>query len=281
MLEDTIKRGVMEQSLHEALQWLLSKIELVAVAGLIIIIGIKLVKLFIKLIKKSLEKTNLNLAVVGFVLSLIRIILYICVFFFAAGTVGFQVTSVATLLGTTGLTLGLAFQGSLSNFAGGVLILINKPFKIGDYIIENVNKCEGTVVEIDIFYTKLRTFDNKIIVIPNGGLTNCSLINTTANEERQLDIKIGVSYKQNIGQVKDILKNIIETSEYYIKDREYKIFVDELADSSVKMGIRFWIKSDKYYDAKWATTEAIKIQFDKHGIEIPYNQLEVTLNNEK
>ncbi len=154
-----------------------------------------------------------------------------------------------------------------------------KPFKVGDYIIENDKKCEGTVVAIDIFYTKLKTYDNKIIVIPNGNITANSLINVTAEASRKLDISVGVAYDSDIKLVKDTLTEIVTGSKYYDDTKEMNIFVDSFQESSIKMGIRCFVKTEDYWVAKWEITENIKLKFDENNIVIPYSQVEVTLKN--
>jgi small conductance mechanosensitive channel len=196
----------------------------------------------------------------------------------AAALLGFQVTSFVTILGASSITIGLALQGSLSNLAGGVLILILKPFDIGDYIIENSTKSEGTVVGIDIFYTKIRTIDNKIVVIPNGSLANTSIVNVTQLGERMVEIKVGIAYRENVSRVRRVLEETAFNSEYNIEEREIISFVDDFQESSVRFGLRFWVKSENYFKAKWAVTEAIKNRLEEEGITIPFNQLEVKIN---
>ena len=176
-----LNKSKLEQYGDQLLDWLADKTFDIVVALLFLFIGMKVAKLIVKIVKKTFEKTTLEESVEGFLLSVIKGILYAVVFIMAISIVGVQVTTLVAILGTASLSIGLALQGSLANFAGGVLILIMKPFKVGDYIIENDKKCEGTVESIDIFYTKLKTYDNKIIVIPNGNITANSLINVTAD----------------------------------------------------------------------------------------------------
>ncbi len=173
------------------------------------------------------------------------------------------------------VALGLALQGSLSNFAGGVLILLLKPFEVGDYIIEDTNKNEGTVKEIQIFYTKLCTIDNKTIVIPNGILTNNSLTNATAKDERRLDLKIDISYDADLKKAKLLIERILTEDEAVLQDEEINVFVDSLGESSVVIGARAWTKSEAFWPARWRILEEIKEQFDENGVEIPYRQLMV------
>ena len=181
------------------------------------------------------------------------------------------------LLGSAGVAVGLALQGTLSNVAGGVLLLILKPFQVGDYIVLTGTDCEGEVAAMDIFYTKLKTIDNRVIVIPNGTLSNSNLINNTKQERRLIDIEVGISYDADIKEVKRILTDIAKNEKRILDQDGVKIFVSSLADSSVMMGIRCWVSTSDYVATKWALNEEIKIQFDEEGIEIPYQKLDVCI----
>ena len=277
---EKVDSNVFEAYMDKIAGWFLDKLLQIAIMLIFLFIAFKIVKFIIKLIKRSFDRTKLDKSVSGFLISLIRAVIYAVIIIMAASIVGIQVTSLVTILGTTGLTIGFALQGSLSNFAGGVLILILKPFKVGDYIIENDKKCEGTVESIDIFYTKIRTFDNRQIVIPNGSITNNSLINLTTNKDRILDLSIGISYDQDIKEAKEILKGVMETSKYSIKDKDINVFVSSFDDSSINLGARCWVDSNDYWNAKWEIIESIKYSFDEHEIEIPYNKLDVNLKQQ-
>ena len=254
-----IESSKIEEYLSKLGDWALNKGFQLVLAIICMYIGMKLSKLIVKMIRKSFKKSNMEES--------------------AASIVGFQVTSLVTILGTASLAIGLALQGSLANFAGGVLILILKPFRVGDYIIENDKQCEGTVVSIDIFYTKLQTYDNRIIVIPNGNITSHSLVNVTAAGIRKLDISIGVAYDSDLKKVKDTLYQVVTENQYYDKTKEVDVFVDSFGDSSIKMGVRCMVATENYWKAKWEIQEAIKYAFDAQGIEIPFDQMEVTLKN--
>lgn len=269
----------LEQYGDQLLDWLADKTFDIIVALIFLFVGMKVAKLLVKIIKRAFAKTTMEDSVEGFLLSVIKGILYAIVFVMAISIVGVQVTSLVAILGTASLSIGLALQGSLANFAGGVLILLMKPFKVGDYIIENDKKCEGTVEAIDIFYTKLKTYDNKIIVIPNGNITANSIVNVTAEKSRKLDITVGVSYDSDIKLVKDTLTRIVKESPYYDKTKEMNIFVDSFQDSSIRMGIRCFVKTEDYWVARWGMLEEIKLRFDEKNIVIPYSQVEVTVKN--
>lgn len=228
-----------------------------------------------RLVRRSLERSAVEKGVEQFVDSLLKFTLYFMLLFSIATKFGVDTASVAALIASGGVALGLALQGSLSNFAGGVLILLLKPFEVGDYIIEDTNKNEGTVKEIQIFYTKLCTIDNKTIVIPNGILTNNSLTNATAKEERRLDLKIDISYDADLKKAKALIERILTEDEAVLQDEEINVFVDSLGESSVVIGARAWTKSEAFWPARWRILEEIKEQFDENGVEIPYRQLMV------
>ena len=189
---------------------------------------------------------------------------------------GFTASSLAAAVASLGVTAGLALQGSLSNFAGGLLILVLHPFRVGDYIIEDTHKNEGTVIEISVFYTKLRTIDNKIIVIPNGTLANTSLTNATKSDRRQMDLVVPIGYDADIKKAKDILMELVEAENRRLPE-DVNVFVKELGASSVDLGLRFWVPTDQYWPVRWQLLEDIKIRFDAEKISIPFQQVDVNI----
>lgn len=228
-----------------------------------------------KLVKHSMQRANADTGVIQFVDSFLKFGLYALLLFTIATKFGVESSSVAALIASGGVAIGLALQGSLSNFAGGVLILLLKPFVVGDYIIVANDGTEGTVKVIQIFYTKLTTVDNKTIVIPNGTLSNSSLTNVTARPERQLDLKVGISYDADLKKAKRLIEELLKTDVSVIQDEDIKVFVDSLADSAVILGLRAWVKTEEYWTSRWRLLEEIKLKFDEEGIEIPFNQLTV------
>lgn len=238
-------------------------------------IGRLVIRWIRKIVRRSFERSGADKGVEQFVDSLLKYGLYALLVFSLISSLGFDTTSVAAVLASGGVAIGLALQGSLSNFAGGVLILLLKPFVVGDYIIEDSNGKEGTVKEIQIFYTKLSTIDNKTIVIPNGMLTNNSITNATAKDERQLDLRVAISYDADIRQAKSVIENLLIKDECIIKNEQINVFVHELADSAVVLGIRAWVKNEEYWETRWRLLEEIKLLLDENGIEIPYPQMTV------
>lgn len=249
------------------------------IALIIFLIGRALIKWIRKSVGKSFEKRNTDKGIAQFTDSLIKYGLYVLLILVIAGNLGIDLSSVSVMFASAGVGLTLALEGVLNNFAGGVLILLLKPFSVGDYIIEDTNKNEGTVKEIRIFHTKLTTVDNRTIVIPNGTLTNNSLTNVTEKEERQLDLKVGISYQSDLKKAKELLEHLILAHPCVRKDESWKVFVDSLGDHAVILGIRAWVKTEDYWETRWALLEQIKLTFDEEGIDIPYNQL--TIHMEK
>ena len=243
-------------------------------------IGRLVIKWIRKIVRRSFERSEADKGVEQFVDSLLKYGLYGILIFCLISSLGFDTTSVAALLASSGVAIGLALQGSLSNFAGGVLILLLKPFVVGDYIIEDTNGKEGTVKEIQIFYTKLSTIDNKTIVIPNGMLTNNSLTNATAKAERKLDLKVDIAYEADLRKAKAVIEEIIRQDDATIKNEEILVFVHELAESSVVIGARAWVKNEDYWNARWRILEEIKLKLDENEIEMAYPHLTVQMGKE-
>lgn len=252
----------------------------VLLAVLILIFGLQFIKIFRKIIKKSLNKANADVGVTQFIDSFVKIGLYVVLIMIIATGFGVNVTSVIAVLGSAGVAVGLALQGSLSNLAGGVLILILKPFKVGDYIIEDANKNEGTVTEIQIFYTKLTTGDNRVIILPNGSLANTSLTNVTQAPYRRLELIVGISYESDLKKAKQLLSQMIDEDEKVIQEKDKNVYVDMLDQSSVNLGIRCWFLKEDYLEGKWRLTEQIKLIFDENNISIPYPQMQLHFEKE-
>lgn len=242
-------------------------------------IGMQIIKVVRRVVKKAMQKAKADLGVIQFVDSFLKTALYVVLAFFMAASFGVDAASIVALLGSAGVAIGLAVQGSLSNLAGGVLILLLKPFKVGDYIVEGTSSKEGTVTEIQIFYTKLVTMDNKEVILPNGNLANNSIINVTARKKRRVDITVGVSYQSDLKLAKNVLLKMLKEDEKALKTEEMLVFVDELGDSSVVLNVRCWFLNEDYWEGKWRITENCKLVLDQAGIEIPFNQLDVHMKS--
>lgn len=274
-----LEEGVMKSWLESVLPSILSFFWSVFLALVVAYIGGKVINLLRKGLRKSLERKDAEEGVKQFVDQVFKVFLWIVVIILILGLFGFTASSLAAAVASLGVTAGLALQGSLSNFAGGVLILMLHPFRVGDYIIEDNHKNEGTVIEISIFYTKLRTVDNKIIVVPNGTLANNSLTNATKSDRRQMDLVVPIGYDADIKKAKDILHRLVMEEQRRLPEADTNIFVKELNGSSVDLGVRFWVPTEEYWKVRWDMLENIKLTFDAEGISIPYTQMDVHVKN--
>lgn len=270
-LEDGVLKSWLESVLPSVFGFFWS----VVLALLVAYIGGKVIKSLRKILRKSLERRDAEEGVKQFADQVFKVFLWIVVVIIILGLFGVTASSLAAAVASLGVTAGLALQGSLSNFAGGMLILMLHPFRVGDYIIEDTNKNEGTVFEISIFYTKLRTVDNKIVVIPNGTLANSSLTNATKSNRRQLDLVVPISYDADIKKAKELLMELSQKETRRLAEEGVKVFVKELNGSSVDLGLRFWVPTEEYWNVRWDMLENIKLTFDAEGIGIPYTQLDI------
>ena len=266
--------SIVEQITH----WGLSGIWKIVFALLIWFIGKKLISLSLKLLKKVFDRESIDVGVVNFTMSIIKFALYAVLILMVIDELGIQTTSLITVFGSAALAVGMSLQGSLSNFAGGVLILIFKPFKVGDYIV--VGNYEGTVRTIEILYTKLTTVDNKVVMLPNGTLSNSNIVNVGAEDFRRLDIEMSIGYSSDLKLAKTLLNTIVNNNPAVIKDRDIKVIVKSLDESCVTLETRVWVKTEDYWDTRFTLLEEYKAEFDKNGIEIPFNQMDVHIINQ-
>lgn len=247
----------------------------VALVLVIFFVGRKLIKKIVSLCDQALKRHGMEVTVRRFFCNMINALGYICMLGILLQTVGLTATSLTALVASAGVAVGLALQGSLSNFAGGVLILLMKPFVIGDYIVQG--NTEGTVKEIGLVYTELITADNRLIVIPNGTLIDSSIVNVTATGKRRLELSVGIGYKSDLKKAKEVLIRLGENDPARDLENPVNVFVSELAESSVNLGLHVWVSSSEYWNAKWRLTENIKMAFDEEGIEIPFKQVEISV----
>lgn len=276
-LEKVAEPGFLKSYLDDLVPHLVNFAFRAVLAVVIYFIGKKIIGWLRRLLRRALERSGVDEGVKQFLDSCAKITLYLILAMAVINELGMETTSIVAVLGSAGLALGLALQGSLSNFAGGVLILLFKPFKVGDYIMEDTHGNEGTVAEIMIFYTKLSTPDNRTVVIPNGTLANASLTNVTQQDRRRVDVYVGVSYDTDIRRAKKLLSEILLSEPSRMEEEDWQVFVDELGDSSVRLGCRLWVAAADYWQVKWRLNERIKEVFDENQIEIPYNHLTVEL----
>lgn len=270
-----------EQLLRDAPKSLLDLFIRAVLCVVVFLIGSRVIAVIRKIAANALKRANASKEVKQFLDSCLKVGMYAFLLFQIAIHLGIDATTIATVLGSATVTIGLAFQGSLKNCIGGILIMMLHPFRVGDYIMEATYQNEGTVSEISIFYTKLATIDNKTILLPNGYLADTSITNVTREENRRVELKVGISYEADIRQAKGILEELLLQEDRICKDREYSIYVDDLAQSAVMLGMRFWTKTEDFWPVRWAMLEKIKYAFDENNISIPYPQMDVHVSEKE
>lgn len=257
----------------KVLSWLIGFGGNLILAGLIFLCGWWLAKLAARLTKRAIKKSRTDPLVAGFVGSLVRSLIMLVAGVSAVAQLQINITSIVAALGAAGLTASFALQGSLSNFVSGVQIIFTKPFKMGDYL--SFGGYEGTVKRIEILYTVLATFDNKEVIVPNSKITGDVVVNFTTNGTRRLDLSYSVSYKADLQRGKEVLSRLAEKDQRVLKDPVPVIAVGELSDSGVTLVMKLWCRQEEYWNLYFAMQEAVKLAFDREGIEIPYPQLDV------
>ncbi|EHZ2656507.1 small-conductance mechanosensitive channel MscS [Vibrio vulnificus] len=269
--------------LNQAETWLTNNSDLLIQYGVniisaivILFIGNIIVKAVANSVSKVLNKKEMDKAVVEFIHGLVRYLLFVIVLIAALGRVGVETASVVAVIGAAGLAVGLALQGSLSNFAAGVLIVAFRPFKSGDYV--EIGGVAGSVEAIQIFQTVLKTPDNKMVVVPNSGVIGGAITNYSRHATRRVDLMVGVSYKSDLKKTKQVIRETLEKDTRILKDPDMTIGVVALADSSVNFVVRPWCKTEDYWAVYFDSMQAIKEALDANGIEIPFPQMDVHLN---
>ncbi len=273
-----------EEQLHQAQKFaemiwngFLGYLPTLIAALVILVAGYLLSKLILKLMKKGMQRTSIDLTVTRFMYSLVRIVLYVLLLTIVLAVLGVPMTSMIAVIGTAGVAIGLALQDSLSNVAGGFNVLIAKPFKVGDYI--ETNGVEGTVEAISIWYTQLLTYDNKAVFIPNGEIVKSKVTNFTYNKTRRIDFIFPISYKADPDKAVELLKEIVSAHEKILDEPKPLISVHSLGESSVNIACYPWVNTEDYWEVYFDMSRLVKKAFDENGIEIPYNQLDVHISN--
>lgn len=282
MLLSSVKgTGVFGAWLDDMLPKALSFFWSVVIALVAWYVGAKIIKYIRKLIARAFEKKGTETGVRQFTDAVVKTGLYIVLIIVILNIFGIQTSSIAAAVASLGVTVGLALQGSLSNFAGGVLILVLHPFTVGDYIVEDTHGNEGTVQEISIFYTKLLTYDGLTVVIPNGTLANSSLTNYSASHARRVFLEVGISYDADLGKAKEVLTGVIRREEKRLTDHPADVITETLGDSAVTLAVRFWTRDSDYWEVRYRTVENMKLALDAAGISIPYPQVDVHVREQK
>ncbi|TKD66655.1 mechanosensitive ion channel family protein [Flavobacterium sp. ASW18X] len=259
-----------EEHISKAIDWVWKLVPNIILAILLLVVGLWFVRLINKMVRKFFDKKDYDPTLESFLQSFISIVLKVLLFVLVVTQLGVKTSSLIAIIGAAGLAIGLALQGSLSNFAGGVLILLFKPFKIGDWI--SAQGVDGSVKEISIFNTKLNTFGNQLAIVPNGQLANGNIVNYSAEPIRRDNYTVGIGYGSNIKKAKDILLELCADDERILKEPKPEVYVAELADSSVNLSLRWWAKNENFWGAKFNLIEQSKLKFDEAGIEIPFPQ---------
>ncbi len=264
--------------LNQLLNWATDLVIKIIVAFIIWKIGKFAMKWVIKIADRALRRAGVEQTVVNFINSIVKVGVYAVIAIIMLDVMGVQTASLIAVFGSAALAVSMSLQGSLSNFAGGILILVFKPFRVDDYII--ANGLEGTVISIEMLYTKLRTADNKIIMMPNGALSNSNIINVGVEGIRRLDVNVGISYGSDIAKAKKLLYEVLENYPTVLKDKETRVIVKELDADCVTLETRAWVLQDDYFDTRFELLELYKKAFDDNGIEIPFSQLDVRIKQD-
>lgn len=259
-----------EQHLENAIDWFWNLLPDLILAIVILIVGLWVIRFINRLVKRFFDKKDYDPALESFLQSFIKIALKVLLAVLVVTQLGVKTSSLVAMIGAAGLAIGLALQGSLANFAGGVLILLFKPFRLGDWI--SAQGVDGSVKEISIFNTKLNTFGNQIAIIPNGILANGNIINYSAEANRRENYIVGIGYGSDLKKAKEILLDICAKDERILKDPAPEVYVNNLGDSSVNLTLRFWAPNEVFWPARFELIEQTKLRFDKAGIEIPFPQ---------
>jgi small conductance mechanosensitive channel len=265
----------MQQYVMGLFPLLVSYLPSILQALLVLLVGLWLIRLVVRLIDKGMNRANTDVSLQKFLLSIVGIGLKALLFISVASMVGIATTSFVAILGAAGLAVGLALQGSLANFAGGVLILMFKPFKVGDYI--DAAGHSGSVESIQVFNTVLKTPDNKTIILPNGAVSSGSIINFSTEKTRRVDFVFGIGYGDDIDKAKNILEGIIQSDERILENDGNLVAVSALADSSVNFTVRVWVEAGNYWPVYFSMFEKVKKAFETENISIPYPQTDVHL----
>ena len=267
----------LEQFLNKIITWATTEGIKLIIGLLLLWLGWKLAKKVVNIMSKTLEKRNVDATVSSFLDTFVEVVLKGIVIYIFLEYVGIKTTGIAALVASAGVAIGLALQGSLSNFAGGVIILLIRPFNVGDYIEGSGHS--GTIERIGMFYTHMTTVDNKLILVPNGNLANGSIVNYSAKELRRVDLTFGVGYEQDVLKVKRVLSNIVDAHELILKDPEPFIALSAHGDSAVNFVVRAWVNNSDYWKVHFDLLEAVKVKFDEEEISIPYPQMDLHIKN--
>ena len=268
--------GALEKLLETLAPSLQKLVFNVVISLIIFFVGRKLIDFLLKLLDKFLAKTSMDVGVSKFLVSAARTCMYAILIFMIVGQLGVNTASIVTVMGAAGLAISMSLQGSLANVAGGILILLMKPFRVGDYVMTSFG--DGTVQAIGLVYTTITTVDNRVLTIPNGTLANSAVTDASMMPERRLDISVGISYDSDIRKAKEIMEEVYRSCPAVIVDKGINVHVSSLGDSAVVIEAFGWVPGSEFLSSKWYLTEEVKLRFDEGGIKIPYPQMDVHLD---
>ena len=268
----------LEKFIDKLINWASTEGIKLIIGILILWIGWKVAKKIVNILNRTLEKRNIDPTVCSFLDTFIEVILKGIVIYIFLDYVGIKTTGIAAMLASAGVAIGLALQGSLSNFAGGLVILLIRPFNVGDYVEGSGHS--GTIEKIGMFYTHMVSADNKLILVPNGTLANDSIVNYSAKELRRVDLTFGVGYEQDILKVKRVLSNIVEAHDLVLKTPEPFIALSNHGDSAINFVVRVWVNNSDYWKVHFDLLESVKVAFDNEDISIPFPQMDVHIKNQ-
>ncbi|MBE6034234.1 MAG: mechanosensitive ion channel family protein [Clostridiales bacterium] len=262
-----------EKAIEKAMDRIIDFADTLGLALVVLLIGYILIKIAVKITRRALSKNALDESLHTFIENSLKVILWIVLIVTVLGVMKIPTSTFVAVLGAGGAAIALALKDSLGNIAGGIIILVTKPFKRGDYI--DIIEISGVVQEIDLLYTTLKTFDNKVVSVPNGKVTNAVMINYSAETTRRVDCKFGIGYDDDINKAKDILLAVTESNPEIFKEPAPFVGVSGHGDNSIYLDLRVWCKNEEYWNVKYFLEENVKLAFDEAGISIPYPQLEV------
>lgn len=261
--------------LEVVVNWMTSTGIKLVIGIVLLIVLFKIIDLFCKKLLKRLEKKGTDETISKFVIKIMKIVLKVIVLTCLVGYIGIETASISAVIASLGIGISLAVQGTLSNFAGGIIIIVMRPFKLGDFITSNGES--GTVEDIKLFYTYLKTPDNRVVIIPNGSLANNVIVNVSMKEDRRVDVRMSVAYDSNIELCKNLIRKVCYENELIYKNPDVFVEIGEFSDSSIDLFVRVWCKNTNYWDVNFYLLDRIKKEFDSNGIEIPFNQLDVNI----
>ncbi len=273
---EDLNPSAIQKLLNSAMPSLQNLLFNIVISIVIYLVGKKVISFLLRILEKFMTRSSIDVGAAKFLLSLAKTLLYVILIFMIVAQLGINTASIVTVLGAAGLAVSMSLQGSLSNLAGGILILMMKPFRVGDYVMTSYG--DGVVQSIGMVYTTITTLDNRVLTVPNGTLSNSSVMDASMMKHRRLDIEVGISYDSDLRKAKKIMEEVYRSCPSIVADKEIDVHVSSLSDSAVMIEGFGWVPGPEYLRSKWYVTENVKLRFDEGGIKIPYPQMDVHLD---